>query len=73
MIGIISVVIGVIFGFFTSFVFKYANFLRVNAISETFLLFAFSICSYFVSDTIKIQGHQMSGIISLLVCGIVQS
>jgi hypothetical protein len=54
MIGIISVVIGVIFGFFTSFVFKYANFLRVNAISETFLLFAFSISSYFVSDTIKI-------------------
>lgn len=68
-----SLAIGVIFGFFTSFIFKYANFLRVNAITETFLLFSFSLASYFVSDSIEIIGVQMSGIISLLVCGIVQS
>lgn len=73
MLGVISLTIGVLFGFFTSFVFKYASFIRINAITETFLLFSFSLSSYFISDSIKIAGIQMSGIISLLVCGIVQS
>lgn len=36
-------------------------------------MFVFSILSYFVSDVLHIAGVQMSGIISLLVCGIVQS
>jgi solute carrier family 9 (sodium/hydrogen exchanger), member 6/7 len=49
------------------------SFIRVNPISETFLLFAFSVVSYFVSDTIVIMGMNMSGITSLLTCGIVQS
>ena len=73
LLGIVSLAIGIIFGFLTSFIFKYANFLRVNAITESFLLFSFSLASYFVSDSIEILGVQMSGIISLLVCGIVQS
>ena len=73
MLGIVSLLVGLFFGFLTSYIFKHCNFLRVNAITETFLVFSFSIASYFVSDSIKIAGIQMSGIISLLVCGIVQS
>jgi hypothetical protein len=55
----------------TSFVFKHGVFLRGNAITETFLMFIFSILSYFVSNSIIIGGIEMSGIISLLTCGIV--
>ena len=73
MLGIVSLSIGLFFGFFTSYIFKNASFLRVNAITETFLLFTFCMISYFVSSLIKIQGIEMSGIISLLTCGIVQS
>lgn len=65
--------VGLLFGFLTSYIFKLCRFLRGNAIIETFLLFAFSFMSYFVSNSIKIAGIEMSGIISLLTCGIVQS
>lgn len=73
MLGVISLSIGLIFGYVTSFAFKHLNFLRVNPITETFVLFAFSMISYFVSESIVIVGVQMSGITSLLTCGIVQS
>jgi NhaP-type Na+/H+ or K+/H+ antiporter len=73
LLGFISLSIGLIFGFVTSFVFKHCGFLRVNAITETFLLVAFSYMSYFVSDFTIVFGIKMSGIISLLTCGIVQS
>ena len=71
MLGIVSLSIGLFFGFLTSFIFKHASFLRVNAITETFLMFSFSMISYFASSLIKISGIEMSGIISLLTCGIV--
>ena len=73
MLGIVSLVIGLVFGFVTSFIFKHFRFLRINPIIEAFLLFAFSMVSYFVSDLTVIAGIEMSGIISLLTCGIVQS
>jgi len=73
MLGTVSLTVGLIFGFLTSFVFKHAVFLRGNAITETFLMFIFSILSYFVSNSIIIGGIEMSGIISLLTCGIIQS
>ena len=73
MLGIVSLTVGVLMGMLTSLVFKYAPYLRVNAIIETFLMIAFSMTSYFVSDSIVIAGLQMSGIISLLTCGICQS
>jgi NhaP-type Na+/H+ or K+/H+ antiporter len=73
MLGIVSLSIGLIFGFLTSYIFKHAKFLRVNAITETFLIFSFSMASYFVAQSIIIAGIEMSGIISLLTCGIVQS
>ena len=71
MLGFVSLTIGLIFGFLTSLIFKKASFLRVNPITETFLLLAFSMMSYFVSDLTVVAGIKMSGIISLLTCGIV--
>ena len=71
MLGTVSLTVGLVFGFLTSCVFKHGVFLRGNAINETFLMFIFSILSYFVSNSIKIGGIEMSGIISLLTCGIV--
>ena len=73
MLGIVSLTICLIFGFITSLIFKKASFLRVNPITETFLLLAFSMMSYFVSDFTVVAGIKMSGMISLLTCGIVQS
>lgn len=73
MLAVISLGLGMIFGFITSFAFKHLSFLRINPITETFVLFSFSMISYFVSEGIVIAGTQMSGITSLLTCGIVQS
>jgi NhaP-type Na+/H+ or K+/H+ antiporter len=73
MLGVVSLLVGLFFGFLTSYVFKHCSFLRINAITETFLMFSFSMMSYFVSDSIVIANIEMSGIISLLACGIVQS
>ena len=73
MLGVISLSIGLIFGFFTSFCFKHLGFLRINPIIETYTMFAFSLISYFVSNSITISGMTMSGISSLLTCAIVQS
>lgn len=73
MLGVISLSIGVIFGFITSLAFKNCAFLRVNPITETFLMFAFSVMSYFISNAIVIKGITMSGITSLLTCAIIQS
>jgi sodium/hydrogen exchanger-like protein 6/7 len=73
LLGFVSLLIGLAFGFLTSFIFKTCSFLRVNSITETFLLLAFSMMSYFLSDLTVILGIRMSGIISLLTCGIVQS
>jgi NhaP-type Na+/H+ or K+/H+ antiporter len=73
MLAVISLGLGMIFGFITSFAFKHLAFLRVNPITETFVMFSFSMVSYFVSEGIVIAGTQMSGITSLLTCGIVQS
>ena len=71
LLGIVSLTVGLVFGFITSFMFKFSPFLRGNAVIETFLIFSFSILSYFVSDCIVLAGIQMSGIISLLTCGII--
>jgi len=71
MLGLVSLTIGLIFGLITSFIFKKASFLRVSAVTETFLLLAFSMMSYFLAELTVIAGIKMSGIISLLTCGIV--
>lgn len=73
MLGFVSLTVGVIFGLLSSYLFKICGFLRGNPITETFVLFSFSLGSYFTSGSIVITGVEMSGIISLLTCGIVQS
>jgi NhaP-type Na+/H+ or K+/H+ antiporter len=73
ILGVVSLSVGLIMGLVTSFVFKHAPYLKVNAVIEAFLMIAFSLASYFISSSIKIAGLEMSGIISLLTCGIVQS
>jgi NhaP-type Na+/H+ or K+/H+ antiporter len=71
VLGFVSIAIGVVFGLFTSFIFKNASFLRVSAITETFLLLAFSMTAYYYAEVTVIAGIKMSGIISLLTVGIV--
>jgi len=73
ILGVVSLTVGIVIGLLNSFVFKNAPFLRVNAVIEAFLMIAFSLASYFISQSIIIAGLEMSGIISLLSCGIVQS
>lgn len=73
LLGFVSLTIGLLFGFLTSFIFKHAGFLRVNAVTETFLILALSMLSYFVAEMTELAGIRMSGIISLLTCGIIQS
>lgn len=73
MLGIISLFVGIFFGLFSSWLFKACSFLRGQAILETFVLFSFSMVSYFTSNALIISGIEMSGIISLLTCGIMQS
>lgn len=54
MLAVISLGVGLAFGFMTSFSFKSFSMLRVSPITETFVLFSFSIVSYFVSESIII-------------------
>lgn len=57
----------------TSWLFKTFDMLRENAITETFLITALSMMAYFITEMTVIMGINMSGIIALLTCGIVQS
>lgn len=72
-LGLYSVLVGLLFGFFTSWLLKHVRFLTVSAITETFIIFGLSMMAYFLSELTVINGMQMSGIISLLTCGIVQA
>ena len=54
MLAAISLGVGLFFGYVTSFAFKHFSFLRVNPITETFVIFMFSMVSYYVSESIII-------------------
>ncbi len=72
ILGIVSTAVGIVFGVLNSLFFKYAaSWIKGHAIIEVFILFIFSIVSYFVSELIVITGVMMSGIITVLTCGIV--
>lgn len=60
-----SVGIGLLFGIFSCLVFKWNRFLTHSAITETLLLIIFAFVAYFLSEL-----FELSGIISLLTCGI---
>ena len=70
MLGVISILVGLAFGMITCLVFKHFRFMTITPIIETFLIFAFCMTAYFTSEMLIIAGIQMSGIISLLTCGI---
>ena len=71
MLGIISLCTGAFMGFATSLMFKHKRFLTHNAVCETFVIVGMSMFTYFATDMIIIAGIEMSGIISLLTCGII--
>lgn len=73
MLGVVSVLYGLLFGFLTSLMLKHCRFLTISAITETFIIFSMSMLAYFCSELTVIAGIQMSGIISLLTCGIFQA
>lgn len=68
MLGILSVLIGVIFGFGSALFLKYFRSFSHSAINQSVILLCFAYVAYVVSELF----HE-SGIISLLVCGIVQA
>lgn len=67
-LGFLSLLIGVIFGFLSASFLKFFRSLTHNAINECVVLLCFAYISYAVAEVF----HE-SGIISLLVCGIVQA
>jgi len=74
LLGVVSIAVGLVFGIGLSLLFKHVRFLTATPVIETFLIFAFSYVSYFVSTLIKLpNGLEMSGIISLLTCAIVSA
>ena len=54
MLAVISLSVGLFFGYLTAYSFKNFSMLRVSPITETFVLFSFSIVCYFVSESIVI-------------------
>lgn len=72
-LAIVSIAIGVAFGFTTSLMIKHMRSLTISAVTETFIMFIMGFMAYFTSNATKILGLEMSGIISLLTCSIIQS
>jgi NhaP-type Na+/H+ or K+/H+ antiporter len=68
LLGAVSVLIGAVFGFATALFTKHFRSLSHNAINQAVIVLCFAMVSYVVSELF----HE-SGIISLLVCGIVQA
>lgn len=56
MLGVISIIIGLGMGIISSLTFKYVRFLTVSAITECFILLAFALSSYFISELTVIAG-----------------
>ena len=72
-LAIVSIGIGLFFGMATALMFKYLRFLTVSAVTETFLMIASGMIAYFVAQKTVILELEMSGIISLLTCSIIQA
>lgn len=72
-LAVVSILIGIIFGFLCCLMFKHMRFLSVSVVTETFLMTAFGFSAYFVAQITVIIGIEMSGIIALLVFAIIQA
>ena len=70
LLGFVSVGMGIIFGSLTSLMFKHMRFLNHSPVMEMFIIFAMAMLCYYSTSSMYIVGAEMSGIISLLVCGI---
>ena len=70
ILGFVSVAMGVIFGVGTSLLFKHVRFLT-SPVTEMFIMLGISLCCYFLTGIIEILGTEMSGIIALLTCSII--
>ena len=68
LLSVCSLLIGMIFGLFSSFLMKTCRFLTVNPVIECNLIFVFGYLSYCVTEL-----FHFSGIIALLVAGIMMS
>jgi NhaP-type Na+/H+ or K+/H+ antiporter len=72
-LGIVSIAIGVVFGFSTSLIFKHFRMFSISAVTETFIILAMGFLAYFTAYIIVILNLEMSGIISMLTYAIIQS
>jgi NhaP-type Na+/H+ or K+/H+ antiporter len=68
LLGIVSILIGIVTGMLSALIFKHFRFLTRNPIIEVTLSFIFGNMSYVIAEIMH-----MSGIISLLTCGIVMA
>ena len=67
-LGFFSIFIGIFFGVLSAYMLKKFRFLTVNPVMETNLVFVFAYLSYCVTEL-----FHYSGIIALLVCGVVMA
>jgi NhaP-type Na+/H+ or K+/H+ antiporter len=71
ILAVVSVAYGLFFGFATAYMFKHFRFLNTSVVTETFIMLAMAMMAYFTATMTKILGLEMSGMIALLVCGII--
>jgi sodium/hydrogen exchanger-like protein 6/7/sodium/hydrogen exchanger 8 len=71
ILAVVSVGIGAFFGFMTALLFKNFRFLNASVVTETFIMIAMALLAYFISTMTVILNLEMSGMISILVCGII--
>jgi sodium/hydrogen exchanger-like protein 6/7/sodium/hydrogen exchanger 8 len=73
ILAVVSVTIGVICGFGTALIFKNFRFLNASVVTETFIMVAMALLAYFVATMTVVLNLEMSGMIAILVCGIIQA
>jgi NhaP-type Na+/H+ or K+/H+ antiporter len=71
ILAVVSIAIGLFFGFATALLFKNFRFLNTSVVTETFIMIAMALMAYFIATMTVILGLEMSGMIALLVCGII--
>ena len=67
-LALASLGIGILMGVVSSLLFKFCRFLTHSPITETLIIFILAMLTYFVSEALA-----LSGMISLLTCGILMA
>lgn len=73
LIAFLSSLIAFFFAFGSCYLFKKMKFLNGSAITETFLMFASSMLSYYTCDALSIVGVEFFGIMALSECALIHS